>query len=90
MPTTTITILGALSAKLDKFARDTAADTDDDYATAVRHMADEPSEVALALGCSREEVLAWTKGQQIGRRVRGGCRNPRDCGDPTCHGECGY
>lgn len=21
---------------------------------------------------------------------RGGCRNPRDCGDPTCQGECGY
>ena len=25
-----------------------------------------------------------------GRRPRGGCGNPRDCGDPTCHGECGY
>ncbi len=26
----------------------------------------------------------------FGRRARGGCGNPRDCGDPTCHGECGF
>jgi hypothetical protein len=35
----------------------------------------------------RPMASAWSR-PSTSRKGR--CRNPRDCGDPTCQGECGY
>lgn len=52
-----------LAEQLTEYARMTAADTGESYDTAVRHMRDEPSEVAAELGCTAEQVIAWTEAQ---------------------------
>lgn len=51
------------NAALASFADLTAKDTGSDTATAVRHMRDEPQEVALAVGCTVDEVIAWCDAQ---------------------------
>lgn len=52
-----------IAAELTSFALGTAKDTGSDTATAVRHMRDEPQEVALAVGCTVDEVIAWCDAQ---------------------------
>ena len=50
-----------LSSRLATYARETAADMDGTLAEAIRAMADEPAEVALAIGCAPAAVAAWCR-----------------------------
>lgn len=53
-----------LPIDLRTFALETAKDNSVDYATGVRMMADEPTEVAAHLeGCSADDVRAWVSAE---------------------------
>lgn len=56
-----------LSTKLT--ARLTAADMGEDFAAAVRAMADEPGEVSREIGCSDEEVTEWCRASAEHNRI---------------------
>lgn len=52
-----------MNEQLTEYARLTAADMNADVAAAVRAMRDEPNEVAVEIGCTVDQVVAWCEAQ---------------------------